>query len=1136
MTTSALTTPSPADTAGVRSPAGPAPYAETPEAVLAELRSTPAGLRETDAARRLAEHGPNRLPEPPGRSWLRRLLGHFDDILIYILLASAVLKALLGDWIDFAVILAVAVISAALGFLQEGQAERALKGIRTMLSLDAQVRRDGEWQVVDADSLVPGDVVRVRSGDRVPADVRLIESTNLQVEEAALTGESVPASKHVEAVGPDAGLGDRASMLYSSTIVTVGTGTGVVTATGGGTEIGRIQSLIADASDDLDTPLSRKLAQFGKTLSLGILGMAAFMLVVGRVIHDWDVPELISAAIGFAVAAVPEGLPALVTVTLALGVQQMARRNAITRKLTAVEALGSVTTICSDKTGTLTKNEMTTRTVVTAAATYDVEGLGYAPEGRITRDGEHAPLGAHPDLAALVATAASANDARIVQDGGLWKVVGQPTEGAIATLALKAGVDRAGVERVAVLPFESATKYMATLDRVPGAGTRIRVVGAPDRLLDRCSHQRAADGGTEPLDRARWEAVIDGLASQGLRTLAAAERPVADGTSTLDVADVEEGLVFLGMFGIVDPPRPEAVQAIADCHRAGIRVKMITGDHVGTATAIARELGIAAADGDVHALTGAELEAMTQEQLRQRVRDVDVYARTSPEHKIRIVRALQSHDEVVAMTGDGVNDAPALTRADIGIAMGIKGTEATKEAADIVLADDNFATIERAVEEGRRIYDNIAKSVVFLLPTNGAQSLVILVAVLFGLTLPLSPVQILWVNLVTAVTLSLALAYEPAEPGVMSRPPRAPGGSVISGRSLRQVVIVSLLIGGATLAVFFIERARGTDYAVAQTTAVTMLALGQLAYLFNCRFLGESSLTLRVLRGNRVVWTATGALIALQILFTYVPFMNAWFDSAPIGLREWGLTLGFAIVVFLLAEGMKAVTRAIDARGAARTAAAAETGGALPGAPVPGAVALDDAAARLAELVHAVEHGDEVTLTRDGRPVARIVAVAGAARRTSGRGTAAGATVAAEVSTTAIQLSPPDESGASPAPEAGAPGDGRHTAGDETVGASAPEAPAAPPASAPDVTPAPAAEEPAPAAPTRVSTRAPEPGAPAPAATDATIVLDPVPAAGPGPDPAADPERPDPPRRRSRRELAAPTEPLGAVRPETDGD
>ncbi|BDZ60752.1 hypothetical protein GCM10025873_05430 [Demequina sediminis] len=649
-------------------------------------------------------------------------------------------------------------------------------------------------------------------------------------------------------------------------------------------------------------------------LAWGILGMAVFMLVVGYVVHQFAWADLISAAIGFAVAAVPEGLPALVTVTLALGVQQMARRHAITRKLTAVETLGSVTTICSDKTGTLTTNEMVVRHVATATATYDVEGKGYAPEGRILLDGEVATLAAHDDLAALVAAAASCNDARVVEEDGRWRVVGQPTEGAVVSLALKAGADTAGVERLAVLPFESDTKYMATLDLVPGEGPHtgrmVRAMGAPDRLLERCALQRTADGTLEPLDHAYWDGVIHSLAQQGLRTLAAAERPAEHEDDILDHEHVEEGLVFLGVFGIIDPPRPEAVAAIAECHRAGIRVKMITGDHVGTATAIARDLGLAPAQGEVRALTGAELEAMSDADLEAVVRDVDVYARTSPEHKIRIVRALQRHDEVVAMTGDGVNDAPALTRADVGIAMGIKGTEATKEAADIVLADDNFATIERAVEEGRRIYDNIRKSVVFLLPTNGAQSLVVLVAILVGFTLPLAPVQILWVNLVTGVTLSLALAYERAEPGIMDRPPRGSAGSVLSRSALLHVVIASLIIGGATLAVSFIVRGWGVSAETAQTTTVTILVLGQLAYLFNSRFLSRSSLTLGVLRGNRALWVAAGSFLAFQLLFTYAPFMHVAFQSTPIGLREWGLAAAFAVVVFLAVEAMKAVTRA----------------------------------------------------------------------------------------------------------------------------------------------------------------------------------------------------------------------------------
>ncbi|MCL2467181.1 MAG: HAD-IC family P-type ATPase, partial [Micrococcales bacterium] len=781
-----------------------APHALSSDEVLRRLTSTSDGLTSDDADQRLYANGRNELPEPSRPPAWRRFMAHFEDVLIYILLAAAVLKAVLAEWVDFTVILAVAVINALVGFLQEGRAQKALDSIKHMMSVDAQVRRDGEWGLADAAVLVPGDVVRVRPGDRVPADLRLLTATNLRVDEAALTGESVPAAKDADAVGEDAGVGDRSCMLFSSTLVTAGAGVGVVTATGPDTQIGKIQTLVAEV-DPLDTPLTRQLARLGKHLSVLIAVMAVVMLVIGRFVHSFPRDEMISAAIGFAVAAVPEGLPALVTITLALGVQQMARRRAITRKLTAVEALGSVTTICSDKTGTLTQNEMTARVVVTPARTYMVTGSGYAPDGHLLDPaGDSATVTDYPDLAALVLALGCTSDAQLEKVDGLWRVVGEPTEGALDVLATKAGVDTEVVTRVAQVPFESANKLSATLDDVPGTGRVIHVLGAPDRLLERCTAQWSLVG-TAPLDTGTWEAVIDELGSQGLRVLAAASIPAgahdADERDTLTLADLETALVFLGLVGIVDPPRPEATAAVADCHAAGIRVKMITGDHAGTAVAIARELGIVVGD-DVEAVTGAQLETMGDEQLRDVVRDVDVFARTSPEHKIRIVRALQSHGEVVAMTGDGVNDAPALTRADIGVAMGIKGTEATKDAADIVLADDNFATIERAVEEGRRIYDNIRKSVVFLLPTNGAQSLVILVAVLLGWTLPLAPVQILWVNLVTAVTLSLSLAAEPAEPSVMRRPPRDPREPLLSRPSLVLVLLVSVIIGAATLLVF----------------------------------------------------------------------------------------------------------------------------------------------------------------------------------------------------------------------------------------------------------------------------------------------------------------------------------------------
>ena len=901
-----------------------APWSQPPEAVLAALGAGADGLRSPDAADRLARVGPNRLPPPERDPLWKRIAVHFDDVLIYILLVSAVLKAILGDWVDFTVILAVAVINATIGFVQEGRAESALNGIRQMLSVHAEVRRDGAWARVDADDVVPGDVVRVRSGDKVPADLRLLQATNLRVEESALTGESVAATKRVAAVDADAGVGDRTSMLFSGTLVAAGQGVGVVTATGEATEIGRIQTMISEVSS-LETPLTRQLDRFGKGLAVLILGMAVVMVLVGRLVHDFTVPELVSASIGFAVAAVPEGLPALVTITLALGVQQMARRRAITRKLPAVETLGSVTTICSDKTGTLTKNEMTARTVVTRGRSFAVSGVGYAPDGEVTLagpDGGRGPradLAADPDLAAVAAAMMLCNDARVVpagsgegaQDGG-WRLVGEPTEGAVRTLGMKAGVATQGWSRVAVVPFESENKFMATLDRDPDGGLHVHLKGAPDRVLDVCTTQTSTSGAPEPLDRAFWEEQIDELGGQGLRVLAAA-RGRAPADPPVELVESLVDLELCGLVGIVDPPRPEAVAAIAQCRDAGIRVKMITGDHAGTALAIGREMGIVdgtdgGATGGAGApavLTGPELQAMTTEQLRAVVRDVDVYARTSPEHKIRIVSALQAHGEVVSMTGDGVNDAPALTQADVGVAMGIKGTEATKDAAEVVLADDNFATIERAVEEGRRIYDNIRKSVLFLLPTNGAQSLVILVAVLFGLTLPLAPVQVLWINMITAVTLSLGLAYERAEPDVMSRPPRDPKASILDAVFARRILAVSLLIGGATMFAFYAERAVGAPLAEAQTTAVTMLALGQLAYLFNCRFLDRSSLTLDVLRGNRVIWLSAASLIALQCVFVYVPFMHDWFGSAPVGLDAWGKTLGLAVVVFLLVEVVK---------------------------------------------------------------------------------------------------------------------------------------------------------------------------------------------------------------------------------------
>ena len=889
------------------------PHALEADAVLDQLGARGKGLSNAEAARRLAEVGPNRLPQPPKDGLLKRFFKHFHDILIYILIAAAGITALLGHWIDTGVILGVVVINAIIGFIQEGKAEEALAGIRKMLSLRAEACRDGHWSAVDADGLVPGDIVRLRSGDRVPADVRLIEATNLRIEESALTGESVPADKTTAAVAADAGVGDRLGMAYSGTLVAAGRGTGVVVATGPDTELGRINRLIAEVQT-LQTPLTRQMAQFSKILSVVIVGLALLMLGVGLAVHEQPLAEVFLAAIGFAVAAIPEGLPAILTITLALGVQRMARRNAITRKLTAVEALGSVTVICSDKTGTLTKNEMTVRHVLTRGGFYEVSGTGYRPDGEITLAGEVASLARHGHLHALIEVVAVANDTHVAEEDGQWKVTGEPTEGALRTLAHKAGFDAGTHERHASIPFESANKFMATLNTTPAGQRRILLKGAPDRLLERCHHELGASGELEPLDRSFWEAQIDALSAEGLRVLAAAARDVPDSKLALEIEDLEEDMVFLGLIGIIDPPRLEAITAIKSCHEAGIRVKMITGDHAGTARAIGIEMGLGTADS-LKVITGAEIEAASDEALKAIAHDCDIFARTSPEHKLRLVKALQARGEVVAMTGDGVNDAPALKRADVGVAMGIKGTEATKEAAEIVLADDNFSTIERAVEEGRTIYDNLRKAILFILPTNGAQGLVMLAAVVLGLTLPLTPVQILWVNMVVAVTLALALAFEPAEPGVMQRPPRKPGAPIMGRVMLWRVAIVSILIGGATIAMFEVELMLDMDLGVARTMAVNTLVIAQAFYLFNSRFLVASSLRAELLFTNRAALLAVGVLVLLQLGFVYLPFMNTWFGTAPLELRHWLVPLGIGLVVFLLIEAEKAWVRRLNAQG-----------------------------------------------------------------------------------------------------------------------------------------------------------------------------------------------------------------------------
>ncbi len=877
------------------------------EEVLAALGAPRDGLSRQEAGRRLQTHGPNELPQERQAGPLERFLRQFNNLLIYILLVAAVLTASLGEWVDTAVIVAVVVITAVIGFIQEGKAERAMESIRGMLSPKATALRDGDRHELPAEDLVPGDVVLLGAGDRVPADLRVLRARNAQVEEAALTGESEPVTKQAEPVEADTTLGDRKSMAYSSTVLTAGQLRGVVVATGSEAEIGRISEMVAQV-EKISTPLTRKMDAFSRKLAGVIVAVSVVLFALGYFVRGFEVAEMLMAVVGLAVAAIPQGLPAIMTVTLALGVQHMARRNAIVRKLPAVETLGSVTVVCSDKTGTLTRNEMTVAKVALAGRDYSVGGVGYQPEGEFRLDGETVSPEEHTRLVELARTGMLASDVRLRERDGQWRIEGTPTEGAVVVLAYKAGLTReAEMEarpRRDVIPFESERRYMASLHEEPDGRVMLYVKGAPERVLELCSTQRTTSG-DEPVDHDAWVRREEELADGGHRVLAVAAKRM-DGAEALADDDVKE-LTLLGLVGIIDPPREEAIAAVEECRNAGIRVKMITGDHALTARSIGASMGIG--DGR-HAVTGKELDRADDEELVRLVEENDVFARSSPEHKLRMMEALQSRGQIVAMTGDGVNDAPALKRADVGVAMGIKGSEASKEAAEMVLADDNFATIERAVEEGRTIYDNLVKVILFVLPTNGAESLMVISSVLILFeVMPITPLQILWVNMVTAVTLAIALAFEPSEAGIMRRPPRPPDEPIISAYLLWRIVFVSVLIAVASIWYFQRYWDGETNLAEARTIAVNVLVAGQLFYLFNSRFLELSSLSLARLLSNKVAFLAVGVLAVFQLGFTYLGPFQELFGTASIRGIDWAWVLAAGLAVFLLVEAEKAALR-----------------------------------------------------------------------------------------------------------------------------------------------------------------------------------------------------------------------------------
>ncbi len=880
---------------------------------LARVGSSEHGLSQSEAEQRLVTVGPNRLPPPYRQNAWSRFLHQFHNILIYILLGAGAITAALGHWVDTGVIIGVVVINALIGFIQEGKAEKALDAIRNMLSFQATVLRDGTRDLISAELLVPGDVVFLQSGDRVPADLRLINVKELRVEEAALTGESLPVEKDEQSLPAQTALGDRTCMAYSSTLVTYGQGTGVVVATGMNTEIGRISTLLGKVQP-LTTPLLRKMEEFGGRLSIAILIGALATFFFGIFIRNYAISDMFLASVGLAVAAIPEGLPAIITITLAMGVQGMAKRNAIIRRLPAVETLGSMTVICSDKTGTLTKNEMTVQMMTTATMTIDVSGAGYDPHGGFTSSGHPLLPQDHPDLLELARGGLLCNDATLEGTDGVWHIQGDPTEGALVTLGQKAGLipqlEQELRPRTDVIPFESQHRFMATLHHDHAGHGFVFLKGAPERVLEMCTHQRV-NGEDVIIDLPYWRERIDHLAGHGQRVLAVAFRSTDSNQRSLRFDDVETGLTLIGLFGIIDPPRPEAIEAIRQCREAGIRVKMITGDHMTTARTIGAQMGIG--DGS-HALSGQELESLTDEQLGSLVQSHDIFARTSPEHKLRLVQSLQANGQIVGMTGDGVNDAPALKRADVGIAMGIKGTEVAKEAAEMVLADDNFASIARAVAAGRTVFDNIQKSILFMLPTNGAESLVIVTAILFGRILPITPVQILWVNMITAVTLALALSFEPAESHVMQRPPRPPDEPILSRFLIWRISFVSFLAVAGTFGLFVWEREGGASIETARTVAVNMLVVFEAFYLLNARYFYRSVFSKTGLMGNPYIPLSIAIVLLMQVLFTYTGFMQVLFDTTGIGLFSWIRIVLVGAVIFLIIEGEKFVLRNQQAR------------------------------------------------------------------------------------------------------------------------------------------------------------------------------------------------------------------------------
>lgn len=871
------------------------------------------GLTDHDAALRLERFGPNLLPSRKGAGWIRRSAAQFDNPLIYVLLAAGAITAVLGEYVDSGVIFAVVLVNAVIGFVQESKAGAALDSLRSMAHASARAVRDGEPVAMSSESLVRGDLVLLDAGDKVPADLRLIRGVDTRIDESTLTGESEPAQKNPSPVSPTALLADRTNMAYSGTLVTSGTASGITVATGTDTELGGIHRLVGSAQP-LATPLTRKLGEFGKILTIAILALAAVTFGIG-LLRGQDVAPTFVAAVALAVGAIPEGLPAAVTITLAIGVSRMARRGAVIRQLPAVETLGSTTVICSDKTGTLTENQMTVESVWTADAEFEVTGTGYDPAGAVLDEsGVPADVGRHEALRWCLLAGAVCTDASLRRSETGWTVLGDPTEAAMIVAAGKSNVGATEYSsthvRTDTIPFSSESRYMATMHRDDDTGRSSAVVkGAVERVLSMSGTMMTADGATQPVDTAAVARAAETLASRGLRVLATAAVPDID-PADFDAKGLTGRLVFTGLQAMMDPPRAAATASIAACRAAGISVKMITGDHATTAAVIARHVGLL--DGEDNrdgvVLTGGDLSALSDAEYPAAVQRAVVFARASPEQKLRLVETFQASGDVVAMTGDGVNDAPALRRANIGVAMGHGGTEVAKDAADIVLTEDDFSTIEAAVEEGRGVFDNLTKFIAWTLPTNLAEGLVILVAIVFGTALPILPTQILWINMTTAVALGLMLAFEPKEPGIMSRSPRRPDEPLLTRALMVRIVIVSAVLVAGAWGMFAWEQAHGAGLDEARTVALNLFVVAQIAYLFGCRSLTRSAWSIGLFT-NRWIIVGVSVQIVGQVVLTYAPFMNTLFGTAPIGIGAWGRIVAIAVAITLVVALDKRIRR-----------------------------------------------------------------------------------------------------------------------------------------------------------------------------------------------------------------------------------